>query len=112
LDPNGRIMSKRGRGLSLHRDIKRLRKEFDGKTQAVRGFLIAELEELAKIAAENAQRASGKGKAKVKQNWMRMMAYIAQTVTYVASEYDSAKIDARLDVLERLVRELKQAKKN
>jgi hypothetical protein len=41
-----------------------------------------------------------------------MMAYIAQTVTYVASEYDSAKIDARLDVLERLVRELKQAKKN
>ena len=105
-------MLKRGRGLALHCKIKRLRKEFDGKTQAVRGFLIAELEELAKIAAENAHKASGKGKAKVKQNWMRIMAYIAQTITYVASEYDAAKIDARLNELERLVRELKQAKKN
>lgn len=77
----------------------------------LRGYVLAELEDMVEIAAEKAREASGKGKAKVKQNWIRIMAYLAQTIAYVTSEYDAAEIDKRLDELEKLFNELKQAKK-
>lgn len=111
LNPIRQIMLKRGRG-GLPRRIKKLRKQFKGTTQMLRSYVLAELEDMTKIAAEKARETSGKGKAKVKQNWVRLLAYLAQTITYVASGYDMVKIDRRLDELERLFDELNQAKKS
>ena len=90
--------------------IKQLRREFDGKTQAIRGSLLAELESLLEIAAEKARGTPGKGVAKEKRMWMHVAGYLAQTITYIANEYDASKIEARLDELERLLRELKAQK--
>lgn len=95
--------------MQIERRIADLRKYFDGRTQAVRGSLIAQLEELQRWAA---QRAKAVRNEKFKQKWVQVAAYLAQTITYVAGEFDAAKIDVRLDELERLVRELKQTKKN
>ena len=92
----------------MHEKIGQLRREFDGRTQAVRGSLISELEELQQWASKRAKAVRDE---KLKQKWARVAAYIAQTIAHVAGEYDTSKIDAKLDELERLLRELKQAKK-
>ncbi len=75
--------------------IKQLRKQFDDQTQAVRGALIVDLEELEQWVNE---RRKAVGNEKLKQKW-------AHIVACIASEYDASKIDARLDELERLFRE-------
>ena len=85
--------------------IHKMRKEFDGKTQAVRGSLIAELEELHQWALERAKKAR---KEKHKQKWSRIAAYIAKCVNVVMRDYDSNKIVARLEELEKKVHELRE----
>ena len=87
--------------------IRQLRREFDGKTQAVRGSLIAELEELQQWAAKRAKAVRDE---RLKQKWAHVAGYLAQTIAYIAGEYDASKIDARLDELERLFREFKAKK--
>ena len=98
---------KRGRGVLFFR-LKKLRKDFDGKTQAVRGSLIAHLEDIEDFANERFRRVRGE---KNKQRWARIAAYIAQTITYVAAEFDTSEVNRRLDQLERMVRELRAKKK-
>lgn len=93
--------------MQVETKIKQLRREFNGKTQAVRGGLIADLEDLQEVASERARAAKG---ATEKRRWMHIAAYLAQTITYIANEYDASKIEARLDELERLLRELKVQK--
>lgn len=87
--------------------IKQLRREFDGKTQAVRGSLIAQLEELQQWASKRAKSVRNE---KLKQRWVHIAGYLAQTIAYIANEYDSSKIAERLDELERLFREFKAQK--
>jgi len=96
-----------GRSVRVEARIKHLRREFDGRTQAVRGSLMAELEELQKWAAERAKAVRDE---RLKQKWAHIAAYIAQTITYIAREYDASKIDQRLDELERLFSEFKAKK--
>lgn len=93
--------------MKVETKISQLRKEFDGKTQAVRGSLIADLEELHQWATKRAKAVRNE---RLKQKWAQVAAYIAQTITYIAGEYDSSKIDAKLDELERLFYELKAEK--
>lgn len=100
-------MLKRGRG-SLFFRIKKIRKDFDGKTQAVRGSLIVHLEEIEDFANERISAVRGE---KNKQKWARIAAYIAQTITYVAGEFDTAEVDRRLDRLERMVHEIRAKQK-
>jgi len=100
-------MLKKRRGVLFFR-IKKLRKDFDGKTQAVRGSLIAHLEEIEDFANERLRDVRGE---KNKQKWARIAAYIAQTITYVAGEFDTSEVNRRLDQLERMVRELRAKKK-
>jgi hypothetical protein len=100
-------MLKRGRGVLFFR-LKKLRKDFDGKTQAVRGSLIAHLEDIEDFANERFRGVRGE---KNKQRWARIAAYIAQTITYVAAEFDTSEVNRRLDQLERMVRELRSKKK-
>jgi len=85
--------------------IRKLRAEFDGETQAVRGALIAELEvlyqkALAKVGAVHSE--------KNKIHWSRVAAYIAKTINLIAREYDSNKILERLQALEAKVSELRE----
>ena len=108
LDPNRRGMVKRIGGVSPVFRIKKLRKDFDGKTQDVRGSLIAELEELQQWAAKRAKTVR---KETLKIQWSHVAAYIAQTITYISSEYDSSKILTRLEALEAKVSELKEKDK-
>lgn len=108
LDPNRRGMLKRSRG-SLFFRIKKIRKDFDGKTQAVRGSLIAYLEEIEDFAKK---RLSLVRSEKNRQRWAHIAAYIAQTITYVAGEFDTAEVDRRLDRLERMVDEIRAKQKD
>ena len=93
--------------MRAHEKVRQLRKEFDGETQAVRGSLIAELEEFQQWAIKRAKAVRDE---RLKQKWAHAAAYIAQTITYIAGEYDASKIDAKLDELERLFREFKAKK--
>ena len=80
--------------------IRKMRKNFDGKTQAVRGELIAELKELYQWALKKAKAAR---KEKHKQKWSRIAAYIAKCINVIMRDYDAAKISEKLDELRRLV---------
>lgn len=80
--------------------IRRMRKKFDGKTQVVRGGLIAELEELYEWALKKAKDAR---KEKHKQKWSRITAYIAKCINVIMRDYDAVKISRKLDELRRLV---------
>jgi hypothetical protein len=82
--------------------IKQLRREFNGNTQEVRGGLIADLDELQALATEKVRSAKG---ANEKRKWMHVAAYLAQTLTCIAKEYDDLKIEAKLNELERLINE-------
>ena len=103
MDPIRRGMVKKG-GIPVFR-IRKLRAEFDGKTQAVRGSLIAELEELHRWALGRAKAVRNE---KLKIKWSNAATYIAKTITYISSEYDSNKILERLEALELKVDELRE----
>ena len=85
--------------------IRKLRTEFDGRTQAVRGALIADLESLHQWAIEGLKTEQEK---KLKIKWLNAITYIAKTITYISSEYDSNKIVERLEALELKVSELRE----
>lgn len=104
-----RTMLKRGEGGLLFRKIRKMRKDFDGRTQDIRGSLIAQLEELAVFTNKRLHKVRSE---KNRQKWARIIAYIAQTITYIAGAYDVSEVDVRLGKLERMFRELKRAKKN
>ena len=57
--------------------IKQLRKQFDGRTQEVRGSLIADLEWLQQYASDKVKTVKGE---KNKQKWTQLSAYVAQTM--------------------------------
>lgn len=98
-------MLKIGRGVSPSFRVQALRKEFDGQTQAVRGSLIAELEELQQWAVKRAKAVRSE---KLKMKWSHVAAYISQTITYISGEFDSNKILERLETLEAKVGELRK----
>ena len=109
LDHIVRGMLKRGMRGPLVWKIKKLRKQFDGKTQAVRGALIADLEGIEQFASERILAVRGE---KNKQKWARIAAYTAQTIIYATGEYDTAEVDRRLDKLERMIREIRAKQKD
>ena len=88
--------------------IRKLRAEFDGKTQAVRGALIADLEELHQWALERSRAVENE---KLKIQWSQVIAYIAKTINIISREYDSNKILERLQTLEEKVSELREKDK-
>ena len=101
--PNRRGCSKRG--VFLGSKIRKLRTKFDGKTQAVRGALIADLEGLHLWALERIKTVHDE---KLKVKWSQVVAYIAKTVNIISREYDSNKILERLQALEEKVGELRE----
>jgi hypothetical protein len=81
----------------LRREFGRRQNRFGGDTQPIRGGLIADLEEAFDFAQK---RMKAMRKEKHKQFWARLVAYIAQTIAYVAREYDLSKINKKLEELE------------
>jgi len=67
--------------------------------------LIADLEWLQQYASDKVKTVQGE---KDKQKWAHVSAYIAQTIAYIASEYDASKIMVRLEELEKKVNELRE----
>lgn len=90
---------------ALRKDFDRKRRKLPVSTQVVREALIVDLEEAFEFAK---QRMHAVRKERYKQLWARIMAYIAQTIAYIASEYDSNKILERLEQLEERVDELRK----
>lgn len=103
MDPNIRVYKERGRGGSPTLQIKKLRQHFDGKTQAVRGALIADLEA---VHVQATQRFHAEQDPLMKQKWGHLIAYIAQTIAYIAGAFDTAVVDVRIKKLEEMVSEL------
>ena len=108
MGPNIKLIGKDGGEGVFHFSVKKLRKDFDGKTQAVRGALIADLEAIEQLAAERVQSAHS---PREKQRWAHVAAYVAQTVAYLAGAYDTAEVDARIRKLEGMVAELLKRQK-
>ena len=97
LDPNRLPMLKH---TLFSKKIRRIQKKFDGETQALRGALIADLEELYQWAIKKAKRAK---KQKHRQKWSRIATYIARCINVIMRDYDAVKISEKLKELKRLV---------
>jgi len=80
--------------------IRKIRREFNGKTQTIRGNLIAELNELYQWAIKRTKAVRNE---KHKQKWSRIAAYIAKCINVIMRDYDANKISEKLDELRRLV---------
>jgi hypothetical protein len=81
----------------LRKDFNRNRRELDTTTQAIREALIVDPERPFEFAKE---RLYAVRDDKHKQFWTRIMAHLAQTIGYVAKEYDTSKINKKLEELE------------
>jgi hypothetical protein len=95
-------MLKRGRGVSqtLHK-VARIAEKFQLDTQKIREKLIFDLQTLAEEIHCHAADRRKNGKAK--REWARLEAYISQTISTIAKQYDVAKIREKLEELQRLV---------
>ncbi|MGB8779923.1 MAG: hypothetical protein WCD81_04650 [Candidatus Bathyarchaeia archaeon] len=72
----------------------------------VRFELILELKALAEQAQQKAID-THPAKVETKQNWSRLAAYISQVINGIGKTYEEAKIDADLQELENLIKEIK-----
>jgi hypothetical protein len=77
--------------------------------QKIRFELILELKALAEQAQQKAID-THPAKVETKQNWSRLAAYISQVINGIGKTYDEAKIEAELEELENLVKEINQKK--
>jgi vacuolar-type H+-ATPase subunit E/Vma4 len=75
--------------------------------QNVRFQLILELRALAEMAQQKAIDAHP-AKDDVKQNWIRLTAYIGQVINAIGKTYEEIKTDEDLKTLENLIKELTQ----
>jgi Spy/CpxP family protein refolding chaperone len=75
----------------------------------IRFELILELKALAEQAQQKAID-THPSKVETKQNWSRLAAYISQVINGIGKTYDEAKINAELDELENLIKEVKEKK--
>jgi len=114
LDPNIHGTLKPRRGTRHHTTFTFIQKRLADITdkygldmQNVRFQLIFELKALAEMAQQKAID-THPAKDDVKQNWIRLAAYVSQVINGVSKTYDEAKTDADLKTLENLIKELTQ----
>jgi len=98
----------------IKRRITQLREELKVNTQELRTKTIQKLEELFNLASALAkgefQTQTENGKQhkltlKQRQKWMRIAAYIAQTINSISNTFDERQIDEDLAKLEALINE-------
>ena len=116
LDPNIHGTLKPRRGIRHHPTFKHIQKRLTAITdkysldmQNVRFQLILELKALAEMAQQKAID-THPAKDDIKQNWIRLAAYIGQVINGIGKTYDETKTDTDLKTLENLIKELNQNK--
>ena len=81
--------------------------KYDVDMQRIRFELILEL----KVLAEQAQQKAidtNPAEVETKQNWSRLAAYLSQVINGIGKTYDEVKINAYLDELEKLLKQVEQ----
>jgi len=116
LDPNihGTLKPRRGtrRHLTftlIQKRIAAIADKYSLDMQNVRFQLILELRALAEMAQQKAIDAHP-AKDDVKQNWIRLTAYIGQVINAIGKTYEEIKTDEDLKTLENIIKELKEEK--
>jgi hypothetical protein len=84
--------------------IRRTAKKFDVNTQGIRADLILDLKALAEMAHEQATKIKERGRpTKEHQKWAQLSAYISRSINIIAKEYDTIKIEEKLEELEKRI---------
>jgi vacuolar-type H+-ATPase subunit E/Vma4 len=116
LDPNIHGTLKPRRGTRHHttftlieRRLADITDRYSLDMQNVRFQLILELRALAEMAQQKAID-THPAKDDVKQNWIRLTAYIGQVINALGKTYEEIKTDEDLKTLENAIRELKGEK--
>jgi hypothetical protein len=116
LDPNIHGTLKPRRGTRYHTTFSFIQKRLADITdkysldmQNVRFHLILELRALAETAQQKAID-THPAKDDVKQNWIRLTAYIGQVINTIGKTYEEIKTDEDLKTLENMIKELKEQK--
>jgi hypothetical protein len=114
LDPNIHGTLKPRRGTRKHLTFKRIQKrlttiadKYSLDMQNVRFQLILELKALAEMAQQKAID-THPAKDDVKQNWIRLTAYIGQVINGIGKTFEEIKIDEDIKRLENLINEVQQ----
>jgi hypothetical protein len=114
LDPNIHDTLKPRRGIRRRPTFMRMQRrlcyaadKYNVDMKKIRFELILELKALAEQAQQKAID-THPAKVETKQNWSRLAAYISQVINGIGKTYDEAKIEAELQELENLVKEVKQ----
>ena len=92
---------------SIIKRVKNLQKIFKLDMQKIRSDLLTNLHELFHLAYAHANNRALDDN--IREKWMRVAGYIAQTIETVIRGYHETEIDENLKVLERLVDEAKAA---
>ena len=86
--------------------IQRTTKKFNLNTQELRADLILDLKVLAEMAHDQATKTrQGSKRTKQNQKWAHLAAYISRSINISAKEYDTGKIEEKLEELRKLVNE-------
>jgi hypothetical protein len=116
LDPNIHGTLKPRRGTRRHltftlvqKRIAAIADKYSLDMQNVRFQLILELRALTEMAQQKAID-THPAKDDVKQNWIRLTAYIGQVINAVGKTYEEIKTDEDLKTLENMIKELKKEK--
>jgi hypothetical protein len=86
--------------------IQRTTKKLSLNTQELRADLILDLKVLAEMAHEQATKTIERRKpTEEQQKWAKLAAYISRSINIIAKEYDTGKIEEKLEELRKLVDE-------
>jgi len=114
LDPNMRDTLKPRRGIEhmytfghVQRRLCFAADKYDIDMQRIRFELILELKALAEQAQQKAID-TNPAEVETKQNWSRLAAYLSQVINGIGKTYDEVKINAYLDELEKLLKQVEQ----
>ncbi|MCW4010048.1 MAG: hypothetical protein NWF05_05455 [Candidatus Bathyarchaeota archaeon] len=90
-------------GVFLKRRLTASKRKFGGDTQKIREKLIEDLDYLTGLAANKAD--DKRLTIKQRQRWAEIAASLSRAVGYISKQYDEMLIKAKLDVLEKQLKE-------
>lgn len=82
------------------------RREFDGDTQKLRGWLILDLKAMNEECRQRAK--DRRLKPKQRQKWAQLMAQISRVLTYVMKEFDAYQLSELNKEVESIAKMLEQ----
>jgi len=95
-------MARKKRLIYVEQLLKKIVKIHELKTQDLRVRLIADLERLFQIAKQMAETAENS------EDWVRICAFIAQTINSLAKSYDETRFNEQMKELEMLIEQAKK----